>query len=79
MIPDFSEFLASIDIDDVGKQIDELQLTRIYELQDNGLLTDPIVGLIQELYKNAIADANKIFFITLSAYHEWLKEHLEQC
>lgn len=78
MVPDFSEFLSSLDPDEIGSKINELHLSRIYQLQDNGQLTEPIIGLIQELYRNSVADACQIFTrVYLEEYHNRLQEYLE--
>ena len=78
MIPDFNDFLVTLDHDKIGKEIESLHIERFYQVETSENLSDPVIGLIQELYRNSVADACQIVTrVYLAEYHKWLQEYLE--
>lgn len=78
MLPDFNDFLVTLDPDKIGKKIQDLHIERLYQIQSSETLSDPVIGLIQELYRNSVADACQIVTrVYLAEYHKWLQEYLE--
>ena len=74
-LPDFSEFLASVDIDEVAAQYNSLNEFRIIQFEAND--TKSIAAVANMLYQKAVSDAAQISMMTLQRSHEWLQKELD--
>ena len=74
MIPDFDEFMASLDPDETLRALAEINGDHVYQFNSN----DPQnwATFAKELHQQAIVAANRFTVFYLRQYHEWLREHL---
>lgn len=73
-LPDFSEFLASVDVDEMAREYNKLNELRIIQFRPD----DPkaVSAAIQMLYQKAMENSAQITMMTLQAYHDWLQKEL---
>ena len=67
-LPDFNEFLFSMDMEEIAEQIDALNLTEA--------LAVPGCPEAQPALQTAVTSAVQIATLYLRAYHEWLQGQL---
>ena len=75
MIPDFSEFLASIDVEEMGRRMGQVRPLEIIQFDANDLESAKAAAVL--LYQRAVEDASKITLLQLEAYHEWIQKQLD--
>lgn len=74
-MPDFNEFLASIDPNEMGNKINTVTPLQILQFENGGLSNNE-VAVLQQIYQRAIRASVDISLLYLHAYHDWLKECL---
>jgi hypothetical protein len=75
-IPDFSEFAKSVDVDAIGKQIDEMNTPHIIQFnQSDKKATENAITMI---YQQSVQAAVGVSLLYLQAYHEWLQKQLDE-
>ena len=74
-IPDFSEFVQSVDIEKIGKEIDAMNPPHIIQFDSND--KQALENAITLIYQQAVSSAVKISMLNLQSYHEWLQKQLE--
>jgi len=75
-LPEFSEFLQSIDIDEMGRRINEEIPMQILHFQSNDIKA--IENAAKLLYQKAVDSSVGISLLYLQAYHEWLQKQIGQ-
>lgn len=74
-LPDFSEFMDTLNEDEIVRAIEESVRPQILQVSN---LNDPknITAMVQVMYQNTISAATTISNIYLRAYHQWLQTQL---
>lgn len=74
MLPDFSEFIASMDENEIGQAIEALAPMHIIQFPAD----DPVAfqNAMDMLHQETLVRAVKINLLYLQKYHEWLQENL---
>lgn len=73
-LPDFNEFLESLDPDEMGSKIDQLIPLRLIEFNIND--QKAFKNVLSMLYQQAAKDSVQISLLYLQAYHKWLQQYL---
>lgn len=72
-LPDFNEFLDSMDEDEMGREIESLAPMHIIQFPQN----DPVAfqNAMNMLHRETMTRSVKISLLFLRKYHEWLQEN----
>lgn len=73
MVPSFDDFLASLDVDEVEREMDRLLPLHIIRGEN---LTETESKLASVIYQKAFSDSVKVSLLYLRKYHEWLQEQI---
>jgi len=73
-LPDFAEFAASIDKQELGVELNALDMPRIIQFDPND--KDAVEKATTLLYQHTIIMAARISMLNLRKYHEWLQTQI---